>query len=199
MNISIILAHPNPASFNHAIAQAATEELKRLGHAVSVHDLYREGFDPVMPTSEFEPTAVLPPAIADQCDEVAAADGIVIIHPNWWGQPPAILKGWIDRVLRPGVAYNFIEGDNGEGIPVGLLKARAAVVFNTANTPEHRENAVFGDPLELLWKKCVFDLCGVTKVHREVFRVVIASSVEQRRAWLDRARQLVAAQYLADA
>ena len=53
-------------------------------------------------------------------------------------QPPAILKGWIDRVMRPGVAYEFLEGGSGKGVPNGLLKAKAALVFNTSNTPEDR-------------------------------------------------------------
>ena len=75
--------------------------------------------------------------------------------------PPAILKGWIDRVLRMEIAYRFVANDKGEGVPVGLLKARSAIVFNTANTPDDRERETFGDPLESLWKKCVFDLCGV--------------------------------------
>ena len=56
------------------------------------------------------------------------------------GQPPAILKGWIDdRVLRPGIAYEFIEEDSGEGVPNGLLKAKSALVFSTSNTESHRE------------------------------------------------------------
>jgi len=49
--------------------------------------------------------------------KIAIADGIVFVHPDWWGMPPAILKGWIDRVLRSGVTYQFLEGDDGEGIP----------------------------------------------------------------------------------
>jgi len=48
-----------------------------------------------------------------------------------------------------------------EGIPIGLLQAKAAVVFNTSNTPPQREQAAFGDPLETIWKNCIFDLCGV--------------------------------------
>lgn len=55
------------------------------------------------------------------------------------GQPPAILKGWVDRVIRAGVAYEFAEGDSGEGVPIGLLKAKSALVFNTSNTLEERE------------------------------------------------------------
>ena len=115
------------------------------------------------------------------------------MHPNWWGQPPAILKGWLDRVVRPGVAYRFEAGDGGEGVPVGLLKAKAAIVFNTSNTMPEREMEVFGDPLELLWKKCVFEFCGVKDVRRKTFSVVISSTTEQRVKWLEQAKQIVSA------
>ena len=137
------------------------ETLQSIGHCVWFHDLYAEGFDPVLPYPEISKSAVLPHPIQQHCDEIAAADGIVIVHPNWWGQPPAILKGWVDRVIRPDTAYMFEETDNGDGVPLGLLKARAAVVFNTSNTPAERELRVFGDPLQALWKNCIFDLCGV--------------------------------------
>ena len=104
------------------------------------------------------------------------------MHPNWWGQPPAILKGWIDRVLRQGVAYEFPEGCDESGVPGGLLKARSAVVFNTSNTPPEREKAVFGDPLELLWRNCVFQFCGVDTVVRRMFCTVAGSTAQQRAA-----------------
>jgi NAD(P)H dehydrogenase (quinone) len=189
MLISVILAHPDTASFNHAIAQTAVEALKENGHAVFFHDLYREKFDPILPAEEIMKDATLPPAIKQHCDEIMTAGGIIIIHPNWWGQPPAILKGWVDRVIRPGVAYEFLEDDSGEGVPVGLLKAKAALVFNTSNTETQREKSVFGDPLEAIWKNCIFDLCGVTNFHRRIFNVVVTSTKLQRKNWLDLARQ----------
>jgi NAD(P)H dehydrogenase (quinone) len=191
MNISVILGHPHPGSFNHAIAETAVQTLRASGHTVWFHDLYAERFDPLLFHGEFPRGAALPPEIQQYCDEIAAADGIVIVHPNWWGQPPAILKGWVDRVIRPGVAYAFLEDDGGEGVPVGLLKARAALVFNTANTPEVRENAVFGDPLQLLWKNCIFDLCGVPAFYRKMYRVVVTSTMAERRAWLDEVGEIV--------
>ena len=192
MKISVILAHPDPASFNHSIAQATVETLRAKGHAVRFHDLHQEGFDPLLPSIEFATSATLPPTIANHCREIAEADGIVIVHPNWWGQPPAILTGWTDRVIRPGVAYKFLESDQGEGVPLGLLKAKAALIFNTSNTPKEREDAVFGDPLELIWKKCVFDLCGVRAVDRIVFRVVITSTPDLRKEWLQQVCAAVA-------
>ncbi len=192
MRISVILAHPSPKSFNHAIAAAAVETLQQNGHQVDFHDLYAEKFDPLLPAEEIPEDISLPPEIANHCTEIAAAEGIIVIHPNWWGQPPAILKGWVDRVLRPGVAYQFLEDDQGEGVPIGLLKAQSALVFNTSNTETEREKSVFGDPLETLWKNCIFALCGVNSFYRKMFNIVVASSGEQRKAWLAEVRQAVA-------
>ena len=191
MVISVILAHPDLESFNHAIADTVVKTLRSAGYDVHYHDLYAEHFNPVLPAQEIPRDADLEPDIMKHCAEIANAGGIIIVHPNWWGQPPAILKGWIDRVIRPGIAYRFLEGDNGEGIPAGLLKARSAIVLNTANTPEERENKVFGDPLENIWRDCVFGLCGVTDVHRRVFRVVVTSDEQIRSRWLKEVSDLV--------
>jgi putative NADPH-quinone reductase len=191
MRISVILAHPDKSSFNHAIAVASVETLEQNGHEVYFHDLYEERFDPILPSEEILEDALLTSEVGKHCAEVSVADGIIIIHPNWWGQPPAILKGWIDRVMRPGVAYEFLEGDKGEGIPRGLLRARCAVVFNTSNTETEREKNVFGDPLETIWKNCIFGLCGVTHFYRRVFNVVVVSSDRQRREWLREVKRTV--------
>ncbi len=192
MNVSIILAHPDPYSFNHAIAQTAQKTLQRNGYNVILHDLCAEKFDPLLPALEIPKEADLPQEIALHCQEIAAAHGIIIVHPNWWGQPPAIMKGWIDRVIRPGIAYQFLDGDSGEGVPVGLLKARAALVFNTSNTSTQRELSVFGDPLQRIWKDCIFDLCGVTTFYREMYNIVTTSTAEQRQRWLARVQDVVA-------
>jgi NAD(P)H dehydrogenase (quinone) len=190
MKISVILANPGPESFCHAIAGTAVKALAENGHTVVFHDLYAERFDPVLPYAEIPRDAPRDPVVARHCAEIAEADGIVIVHPDWWGQPPAILKGWIDRVIRPGIAYRFREGDHGEGIPEGLLRAKAALVLNTANTPPEREREVFGDPLERLWKDCIFSFCGVPILHRRMFAVVVTSTAEERAGWLAEAAAL---------
>ncbi len=191
MNISVILGHPNPLSFNHAIARTAIRVLEGLGHTIFFHDLYAEGFYPNLPLAELDENANLPVDIQSYCEELAASNGIIVVHPNWWGQPPAIVKGWIDRVFRPGVAYRFLEGDKGEGVPIGLLKAKVALVLNTSNTPYEREAIIFGDPLENLWKKCIFGLCGIENVFRRNFSVVITSSEGRRKIWLDEVKQII--------
>jgi starch synthase len=189
--VSLILAHPDKGSFNHSIAATAADRLRSNGYRVNFHDLYAEGFDPILPHDEIPTRGSVPPVVAQHCREIAAAAGIIIIHPNWWGQPPAILKGWIDRVIRPEVAYRFKEGDSGQGVPEGLLQAETALIFNTSNTEAQREQQVFGDPLKLIWKNCIFELCGVKNIQREMFGVMVTSSPEQRLEWLSKVRQTV--------
>jgi len=191
MKISLILAHPNRQSFNHAIANIALKQLRDNGHKVFFHDLYKENFDPLLAHGETFKDAILTEEIAKHCREIAGAEGIVIVHPNWWGQPPAILKGWVDRVIRPGIAYEFLEGDSGEGVPKGLLTAKAAVVFNTSNTEKEREREVFGDPLETIWRNCIFGLCGITNFSRRTFNTVVTSTEVQRKKWLDEVRACI--------
>jgi putative NADPH-quinone reductase len=191
MKVLVIVAHPNKTSFNHAVALTCSKTLTDNGHEVIAHDLYEEQFNPILPFGEFPREAILPPDVQQHCDEVSLADGIVIIHPNWWGQPPAMLKGWVDRVIRPGVAYEFLEGDTGEGVPRGLLNADCAIVFNTSNTEATREKTIFGDPLEAIWKDCIFGLCGVSMFHRRMFNIVVTSTEQQRKEWLSEVAMII--------
>jgi len=191
MNILVILGHPDPASFNHAIASTVCETCRNNGHRVLLHDLYAEEFDPLLTKEEIPEHGLVSESIQRHCEELRTSDDIVIVHPNWWGQPSAILKGWVDRVIRPGIAYRFEDGDTADGVPVGLLQAKAALVLNTSNTPDEREQSAFGDPLESLWRRCIFELCGVHIFHRRMFNVIVTSTHAQRLAWLNENRQLV--------
>ena len=195
MKVSLILAHPRSGSFNHAIAKMAEKTLRSCGHQVAFHDLYLERFDPILRYEEISKSAAVDTVVQKHCEEIASAEGIIVVHPNWWGMPPAILKGWVDRVIRPGVAYEFLDGDSGEGVPYGLLKAKKAIVFNTSNTFPEREHQVFDDPLETLWRKCIFGLCGIEEFCRKTYSVVVTSSLELRKAWLVDVSETVAAHF----
>ncbi|RZJ85448.1 MAG: flavodoxin family protein [Massilia sp.] len=184
MKALFVIANPNPASFSHAMADVAERELQSRGCAVIRHDLYAEGFDPVQRTGEAGNTRSDDALVERHCAELMQADLVLIFHPNWWSQPPAILKGWVDRVFRLGTAYGYAPGVSPDGVPVGLLRARQALVFNTSNTPPERESAVFGDPLETLWRHSIFSLCGVHDVARLMVGPMAGSTAEQRSAWL---------------
>ncbi len=185
MKVLVIMATPSISSFNNAIAERVVSYLAKQGHEVLFHDLYREKFPPILESEEIAKDSDLDPLIAKHCEELTSADGVVVIHPNWWGQPPAILKGWIDRIIRPGTAY-LCEGEPGEvGEVIGLLAGKFGVVFTTGDTDTERERSYFMDPLETLWKNCIFGFCGVEKFTRRHFNIVLTSSEDQRKTWLN--------------
>jgi putative NADPH-quinone reductase len=96
------------------------------------------------------------------------------------------LKGWLDRVWRQGVVYRF-----GPASVEQLLAGRRAVVFTTSNTPRDDELRLYGDPLENLWKACVFGMCGVDDFVRRNFESIVMSTPEQRHEWLEEVRRIV--------
>ncbi|CAL2106412.1 NAD(P)H dehydrogenase (quinone) [Tenacibaculum sp. 190524A02b] len=182
MKVQLIVCHPNDKSFNHAIASRVQKVLLKNGHDVIFHDLYKEKFNPVLTYEEVlgETEDVL---VKEYIQDLLQSDYLIIVHPNWWGKPPALLSGWIDRVLKFNIAYTFPKGGEG-GVPVGLLKLQKVMIFNTANTAHDREEEVFGNPLDLIWKNCVFEFCGVEDTIRKIFAVVVDSTDEERKNWL---------------
>ncbi|MFE2727192.1 NAD(P)H-dependent oxidoreductase [Kitasatospora sp. NPDC059327] len=192
--IGVYLAHPRPGSFNHALFEAVVDELRGRGCEVRAHDLCAEGFPAALTAEETGTVSAAAgtddPRLALHRAEVATLDALVLIHPNWWGMPPAVLTGWVQRVLAPGVAYKLGTAD---GEPAGLLRAGRALVLNTSDTPEERERDEFGDPLQRIWAACVLPYVGVTDVRRTVFRTVTDSADADRARWLRQARQEAAA------
>ena len=192
--IGVYLAHPRPGSFNHAVFDTVVQHLRDLGCEVLAHDLCAEEFAPGLSADETgtvrSVTGARDAQVAFHQAEVATLDALVFVHPNWWGMPPAVLAGWVQRVLAPGVAYKL---GTPEGEPEGLLRAGRALVLNTSDTPVDREEAEFGDPLQRIWSACVLPYVGVADVRRVVFRTVTDASDETRASWLNQARHHAAA------
>ena len=185
MKASVILAHPYIKSFNHAIYNTVINAFNHNNIQTYGHDLYEENFNPVLTKEELGSDDSDDILVNQYAKELVESDFLVFIHPNWWGQPPAILKGYIDRVIRPPYAYDFPEDDSGGGLPIEKLKGKYGIVYNTANTEEERENNYFGDPLDRIWKKCVFGFLGIDKYHRKMFRIIADSSENDRKTWLE--------------
>lgn len=192
MRVSIILGHPRPESFCHAIAGRAAMQLAVSGHHTILHDLHGEGFNPVIAGDELVARVSTDPLVEQHCRELIGADGLIVIHPVWWGGPPAILKGWIDRVIRRGVAYDVVSNDRDSRMGhVGRLRARGAIVFNTADTPPDRDDALFRSSADVLWTRYIGPMCGLSSLERHAFSVMMTSTVEQRTAWLDEVGAIV--------
>ena len=193
MKAMIIIGHPAPTSFNHALASQVAATWKEAGASVIVHDLAAEGFDPRLTTQEARGLPSDDPIVQNHCAELASADLLAVVHPVMWGMPPAILKGWIDRVFALNLAYGFVDGAVEGDEPIGLLPLRSALVLNTSNTPQVRETAQFGDPLERIWRDCILDYCSAAHVSRRTFAPLVPSSDATRAGWLHEAASLARA------
>ncbi len=178
MNLLLVLAHPDPGSFNHAIARAAAGALQRMGHAVVFHDLYAERFDPVLGSPELARGFSLDEPVQTYCRELSSCHGLLIFHPDWWGQPPAILKGWVDRVFRQGVAYDLEGADETEKAWTPLLTGKKGLVFCTSDTDEDAGDRT----LETLWVHSVLGRCGM-QAACHVMRGMRRADPAARREW----------------
>lgn len=185
----VVLGHAVPDSFNHAIAQEIESAWRGLQCSVALLDLVKLSFDPRLTAGEARGHPTGDPMVSAHIDLLRAADLLAFVHPNCWGAPPAIMKGWIDRVFAPGVAYAFEKGEDAGDAPIGLLKTRAALVVNTGNTEPTREQEIFGDPLDRMWRHCILRYCGVASIRRHLFGVIATSTHRQRLAWLAEVRQ----------
>ncbi len=132
----MVLAHPNSDSFSHAIADRACVGLRRAGHEVQVLDLYALGFRAAMSAADrvayHGDHPAIDPMVADHGALILRADALVFIYPTWWSSLPAILKGWLERVMVPGVAFVF--NDRGKVRP-GLGNIRRIVGISTYGSP----------------------------------------------------------------
>lgn len=108
MKCLIVVAHPLKDSLCHHLASQTIQHLKDKGYSVTVKDLYKEGFDPVLTQEErksYYAKTFDASLLADEIRQLQETESLVFIFPTWWFGFPAILKGWFDRVWAPGYAY----------------------------------------------------------------------------------------------
>jgi NAD(P)H dehydrogenase (quinone) len=132
MRVVVVVAHPDPDSFNHAIASTAIASLTRAGHDVTVLDLYAEEFRAAMSHDEqlayHGDRPLLDPMAERHAGIIKRAEALVFVYPTWWSTVPAILKGWLERVLVPGVGFVF---DEHQRVRRGLTDVRRVVGIST--------------------------------------------------------------------
>jgi len=133
MRHAVILAHPDPASFNAAVARTYVAAARALTHEADLHDLYAQDFDPRLKATElpwhadFEPG----PDVAAERVALGAADVIVLVYPLWFNAPPAMLKGYVDRVF--GMGFGFAADDRGTR---PLLAGKRLISISTSGAPD---------------------------------------------------------------
>jgi NAD(P)H dehydrogenase (quinone) len=138
MHTLVVHAHPNPQSFSAALYQLACATLKERGHTVHALDLYAEGFDPVMSRQERHDYLANPQAsierLQSHVDLLMRCEHLVFVHPTWWNGPPAMLKGWLERVWLPEVVFRPAR-KKGERIEPLLQNIRQFTVITHGGAP----------------------------------------------------------------
>ena len=164
MKTLVVHCHPNPASFNAALYAATCDSLRRAGHDVRAVDLYAEGFDPVMKRDEREAyldaPGLIEARVQTHVDALRWAEHLVFVYPVWFHGPPAMLKGWLERVLLPGVAF-LVASKKGEKTKPGLRHIRRLTVVTSGGSPLWWL-WVIGDPNRRLFGRAIRALCAKT-------------------------------------
>ncbi|MGB0111736.1 MAG: NAD(P)H-dependent oxidoreductase [Ilumatobacteraceae bacterium] len=113
MLVALVVAHPSPDGYCRSLAHRAEAGLRSAGHEVEVIDLYAAGFRPAMSAEERRAydsdDPIIDPMVAEHAAVVQRATALVFVYPTWWSGLPAVLKGWLERVMVPGVGFRFDE------------------------------------------------------------------------------------------
>ena len=125
----LVYGHYNDKSFNAAIKDTFIETATKNGHSVDCVDLYKENFNPVFAGEKPDET------VLDHRKRIEAADTIVLVAPIWNFRMPAIVEGWIDKILSPPWAFTFKKLFGNYGYPLGNLKDKKAIIFCTYGAP----------------------------------------------------------------
>lgn len=162
MRFLVVFANPDPASFGAAILQAAVTGLERGGHDVDVIDLDRSGYEPCLSAEELRGYDTLAAAhpdaeVATHIDLLRNAEGLVFVYPTFWGGMPAIMKGWVDRTLLPGVAFAF--DPDSRRIRGRLTHLRHLIGITTYGSPRSYRWLV-GDAGRRLVRRVIRFSCG---------------------------------------
>ncbi len=138
VRILVIFCHPSTESYGAALYELACRTLRASGHELRCHDLYREGFDPVLSTEEWENyltgTDTIIARNPEHVDDVQWAEGLVVIYPTWYYGAPAMLKGWLERVWLPGVTFEVSDGKHRRPKPK-MSQIRLFVGITTSGSP----------------------------------------------------------------
>ncbi|RUM27352.1 flavodoxin family protein [Rhizobium vallis] len=195
MRILLVLAHPLPESFAASVARTAREALEASGHVVDLLDLYAEDFDPRLPEAErrgYSDTPYDTSAVADIVARLRAAEGLVLVFPQWWFNFPAILKGFFDRIFAPGVAFTH-DAAGGRIVPE-LTNIRLLYALTTTGSPWWLAQLYMGNPVRRLLKRGIAAFCSKKLAFRMLSLHDMDRTTEGRRkAHLERVRKALAA------
>ena len=184
MRIVIVFNHPYEKSFCNAILQAVTNGLQTGQHEVDLIHLDNDGFNPVMSNADlkaFVEHKPVDPQVIDYNERLKKADHLIFIFPIWWDLMPATTKGFIDRVLSPGIVYDH--HPRGFGL-VPLLNLKGVTIITTMNKPQIMYSLLIGNLIQKAMLRSVFKTMGYKNLKWISYNGVKSVSQEKRVKWL---------------
>tara|TARA_R110002124_G_scaffold274039_2_gene443706 strand:- start:1249 stop:1824 length:576 start_codon:yes stop_codon:yes gene_type:complete len=179
----VIYAHPNENSLNHYLLHHVKTGLQNHGHELVVRDLYQIGFDPVLSLNDMQGQRMgkVCEEVKIEQDFITWADHITFVYPIWWTGMPAILKGYIDRVMSYGFAYRY---DN--GVQKGLLSAKKTTIINTQGKSQEEYKSIGMDKaLRLTSDQGVYEYCGMEISQHFFFDQADKADQENINTWIN--------------
>lgn len=183
--VAILQGHPDPAGSHlcHALADAYAEGAAAAGHRVLRVEIARIDVPVLRDQRAFE-TGELPASLAEAKDAVIAADHVVLVFPLWLGTMPALVKAFLEQVMRPGVAFAYEK----TGIRK-LLTGRSAHIVVTMGMPALAYRLFFLSHGVAGLRRNIFKFVGFSPVRATMFGMVMAASERTRDGWLARMRR----------
>ncbi|MEM1418484.1 MAG: NAD(P)H-dependent oxidoreductase [Myxococcota bacterium] len=184
-HVLTVLGHPSPTSFNAALAEAYVKGAAGTGATSELLCLGELRFDPVL-HGGYRGEQPLEPDLQRLREAIERAAHVAWVFPVWWGAPPALLKGAIDRTFLPGWAFE----NQPSGLPKKLLRGRSARTLVTMDAPGWFDRLVYGRSARRAFETATLAYTGFSPVRSTVFAKVRASTEARRAAWLAKAEAL---------
>ncbi|MFL9485292.1 NAD(P)H-dependent oxidoreductase [Chitinophagaceae bacterium LWZ2-11] len=187
MKTAIIFNHPYSGSYCNAILESVIRGLQKAGHTIDVLHLDNEGFNPVMTAADlkgFVESKAVDPKVLEYQQRLQDAGHLIFIFPIWWELMPAMTKGFIDKVIYPGIAYNNDRSGRIPRMVKAFEKVKGVTVITTMNTPSIMYRLLFGNAIKkalftgTLWKT------GYKNRKWISFNMVKFVSDKKRKKWL---------------
>ena len=192
MHVYVIFAHPSKQSFTWEVLSAFARGLQDAGHSFEVGDLYEMDFQTDMDLAQYErevggnPDAPVPEDVRLEQAKIARAGGLAFVYPVWWSDCPAKLKGWFDRVLTFGYAYDY----EASGEHVSRMSVEKALILCPAgHSVEHLEEIGIAESMRRVMLNDRLLGVGVKEAHMEILGGMVENNAAIRKKNLERAYQ----------
>ncbi len=184
--VLMINGHPDPQSFNWALSKAYAQGALNQNAEVQTIHISSLDFNPSLEFGYREKTK-LEPDLEKAIAQIQWCEHMVWVHPIWWYGYPAVMKGFIDRIFLPGVAFKY---EKGKAFPRKLWKGKTARIICTADTPLWYNRWFLKNPSVNQLKKGTLEFCGIKPVRVTYLGPVKDAKEETRRKWLQQVSKL---------